>query len=103
MSLGKKFFISLSLVAGVGPTFIRSPEDAQSGNRVEAAVRGIFRSAIGWNSEKHYFGITSVNTDSSQVDIENAYLSRGVNNVKLFYGRRFNTSGFLDKIKDKPF
>ena len=101
--IGKKFYISLSLVAGVGPTFIRASDNLGAENRVEVAVRGIFRSAIGWNSENNYFGITAVNTDSSQVDIENSYLSRGVNNVKIFYGRRFRTSGFLDKIKDKPF
>ena len=101
--IGKKFFLSVSLVVGLGPTFIRAPENQGTGNRTEVATRGIFRSALGWNSEKHYFGVSSVRTDSSQVDIENSWLSRGVNNFKIFYGRRFNTSGFLDKIKDKPF
>ena len=101
--IGKKFFLSISAIVGLGPTFIEASEYSNTGNRTEVAVRGIFRSAIGWNAENHYFGITSVSTNSSQVDIEDSWLSRGVNNVKLFYGRRFKTSGFLDKIKDKPF
>ncbi|NNE26251.1 MAG: DUF4421 domain-containing protein [Saprospiraceae bacterium] len=101
--VGEKFFFSLSIVVGMGPTFITTPENSMTEDFVEFAIRGTFRTAIGWNSKENYFGISAVSTNSSQVDIENSWLSRGVNNVKVFYGRRFNTSGFLKKVKDKPF
>ena len=95
----KKWFISVTLVMGLGPSFITFPKrnGNPSSKEVKFAIRGIGRTALGYNGEKFFGGISSISSASSEVDEEEAYLSRMINNVKVFFGIRLGPPNLFNK------
>lgn len=99
----KKYFISLTLVVGFGPTFKLIPEKTGVPSKTEAdlAIRAIGRMALGFNGDKTFWGISSITSDSSEIDENTSYLSRSVFHVKIFFGIRLNAPRILTAQKDK--
>ena len=95
----KKWFISMTLVMGLGPSFITFPErnGTPSNKEVKFAIRAVARAALGYNGEKLFGGISSISSASSEVDEEEAYLSRMINNIKVFVGIRIAPPEWFEK------
>ncbi len=93
--ISKKYFISLTLVLGFGPTFKSFPNDrtGATGTEVEGAVRAIGRTAFGFNGKRTFWGISSITSSSSEIDDTQSYLSRSIFNVKVFFGIRLQPPG----------
>jgi len=92
--IGKKFFFSLTAAVGLGPEF-RSSDDPESDQRISEVVfaaKGVARSAIGYNSDKTFFGLSTVRDSSGGGGDNNAWLEHSVNNFRLFFGKRFDVS-----------
>lgn len=92
--IGKKFFFSLTLAIGLGPEFRSSKDTENDQKRTDVLLTGKItaRSALGFNSDKTFFGITSVADSSGGGGEDNAWLQHSVNNVRLFFGKRFDVS-----------
>ena len=92
--IGKKFFFSLTLAIGVGPEFRSSkdPENNQKRTEVVASGKVTGRTALGYNSDKTFFGITTVADSSGGGGEDNAWLEHSVNNLRLFFGKRIDVS-----------
>ena len=90
--IGKKFFLSLTLAVGLGPEFRSSKDPENNQKRTETVFAGKFtgRTALGFNSDKTFFGVTSVTDTSGGGGEDSAWLQHSVNNVRLFFGRRFD-------------
>ena len=92
--IGKKFFFSLTLAIGLGPEFRSSKDPENNQKRREALVSGkvTARTALGYNSDKTFFGITTVADSSGGGEEDNAWLEHSVNNLRIFFGKRFDIS-----------
>lgn len=97
--IGKKWFFSLTLAVGLGPTFKNDKKVSETDIRM--AVRATVRAAIGFNGPKYFYGISSVSAQSSEVDILLPHLERNINHTKIFFGRRFGAPAFTGKLMRK--
>jgi hypothetical protein len=86
------FFFSISLTIGLGPSILRDSQNGNihNANNVKMAARAVVRGALGYNSEKTYFGISVISSQSSEVDLREAHLERNINNFQIFVGQRFS-------------
>lgn len=99
-TIKSNFFFSLSIDLGFGPAIKKYNNGANPVNQTETqlSVRGGFRTAIGINKEKVFYGISAISSNSTEVDDTSSHLSRGVSIIKLFYGRRFVTPKVVKKV-----
>ncbi|MFY0652392.1 MAG: DUF4421 domain-containing protein [Cyclobacteriaceae bacterium] len=88
----KKFFWTPTLAIGIGPEVrtVGNKGDADYRNTTEAGSKIFFRTALGYNSDRSFFGITAVAETVGAGDENESFLQHSVNNLRLFYGRRFN-------------
>ena len=98
--IGKRVFFSLTFAIGLGPEIKKTP--AINGNRstVESKFTGRVstRTALGYNSERFYAGLSGVSFFSGERDDDEDYLERSVNHVKIFIGKRFDPPKFLKRL-----
>lgn len=89
--IGKKFFFSLTLAVGLGPEFRKSNDTEANQGRSEVVLAGKVtgRTALGFNSDRTFFGITTVGDSSGGGGEDNAWLEHSVNNLRVFFGKRF--------------
>ena len=92
--IGHKFFFSLTLAVGLGPEFRTStdPETNEKTREIVAASKVTGRTAIGFNSDRTFFGITTVAGNSGGGEEDDAWLEHNVNNLRVFFGKRFDVS-----------
>lgn len=95
--LGKRVFASLSMVLGLGPEIKKTPAINGQSATTDTKITGQLglRMALGYNSERFYFGASGVAIAAGERDREHDYLERGVGNNKIFVGYRFNPPKFL--------
>ncbi len=98
--IGSKFFFSLSVNVGFGPSIKKYSNDllVKNPDETHLSVRGAVRSAIGYNTENNFFGISSVASNSTEVSENEPHLARSVSIIKIFYGRRFKTPKVIKKV-----
>ncbi|UXP33795.1 DUF4421 domain-containing protein [Reichenbachiella agarivorans] len=101
----KRVFLSMTCTLGIGPEI----EKAKSTDQREPYSNTVLdefiaiRVALGYNGTTYYGGLSAFATSSGAKEKEAAYLERGVNNFKIYFGRRFIQPNFLDKPKNKLF
>lgn len=97
--IGKRVFLSLTAVVGLGPEIKKTPaiNGNEAFNESKFTGRMGLRAALGYNSEKFFAGLSAVGVFAGERDKGEDYLERGVSNLKIFIGRRFNTPQFLQK------
>lgn len=95
----QKFYINGTLLIGI--TLQAYSTEDMSGNNIESKVKpsslAHFSLAFGYNSDKSYFGISTV-VDTYLLQNDNkAEFSRYFGKVRIFYGRRFNLNANREK------
>lgn len=96
--IGKRVFFSISAAIGLGPEIKKAPKRPTQDASTEAKMTGQLatRLALGYNSEKFYLGLAAISVYSGEREEED-YLERGVSNLKIFIGKRFNPPEFLTR------
>lgn len=92
----KQFYLNVSL--SVGPAHLWTRYTTEDRERNEIGIQPILnlRSAIGYNSDSFFGGISVVNHAVSN-QIDNLDIRGSSGNVKFFVGYRFQEKGFLAK------
>ena len=98
--IGENTFFSITASVGFGPS-IRNFSDEitySEPENVKLAVRGGSRLSFGHNSEKRFYGLSVIISNSTEADDTRSRLERSVSLLKIFYGKRFTTPKIVKKI-----
>lgn len=96
--IGKRVFFSAMFALGLGPEITNKPALNGQPSSIKTKVTGrlALRTALGYNSERFFIGISTVGEALGGDDSESV-LERSVTNTKLFIGKRFDPPKFLKR------
>lgn len=99
--VGKRVFFSATLAIGLGPEIKKTPSTHGQKASTEAQLTGRLsvRTALGYNSERFFSGISAVGVFLGERQEKEDFLERGIAHIKLFIGHRFRPHSFIKSKK----
>lgn len=106
--LGKHFFVTASVLAGMGFNYAAIKTDATDSRdtRLHLQVHAILRGALGYNTERDFVGLQYINyINRNNMPVLDGWQQSQAGNIRLTYARRFKlkkkTAQRLQQIEDK--